>query len=287
MDDTPNLSPMYVNPALFGGATEALIVHGSNAGVYYRWVLTTNNGSVLPPVQLTTAGGATMTGHFSPTVIPWPSRGAADHASIGTSCGVFIDQATQPRFYCYVKSTDRWQDFTAQMYAKEPMRNTVQKVSLAYHVSRESTGAALISDSANGQFWMTVVPIPGDADGDGVTDRGRPVLYISRQLTSTQLPSATTLKWMYSGNYWDAMQTVEMGTNVTLYEDESISAMKGAWLNNTQQLFFFPFADGTSPEILKDGNDYQVMERGICMGVHGGIWNGAQSVCGTSNKFGY
>jgi hypothetical protein len=60
------------------------------------------------------------------------------------------------------------------------------------------------------------------------------------------------------------------GTGVTLYEDETLSALKAALaveVKDTQRVDFLPFADGSFPAQLGSGNDFEVMERGICRGI--------------------
>lgn len=288
MDATPHLSVMYVNPAFFANSTEAMMLHGSVAQKYRQWTLVTNLGGVFASYNIKDTTGHEIDGSVSPTVVSWPSRGGANHADVGTSCAVFVDRLQAARFYCYVKSSDRWQDFSAKMYQWIPMAHTPTKVGLAYHVLRNGTGGALGNDITRGQFWMTVAP-GSDTNGDGVIDPApsKPELYISTYLSASNPPHPNITQWSVKGPYWDATQTVDTYTNVGLYEDESISAMKGTWFENNTSILFMPYADGTFNEPLKDGNDFQVMERGICMGVLGGEDYLAQTTCGTSNFFGY
>ena len=61
---------------------------------------------------------------------------------------------------------------------------------------------------------------------------------------------------------------------VALYEDESLSALKGLMLGYsgepaTARLEFLPFMDGAREVRLGSGNDFEVMARGICAGLRG------------------
>jgi hypothetical protein len=268
-----------------------VVLHGSVNGVYQKWTIMANGGQGLPPpAPIIDNSNHMMTGRISPTVVPWPNRGSLDHSNIGTSCGVFINTFFEARFYCYDKAMDRWNDHSTAMYqAPITLPKTATKVGLAYHVTRQGHGGALGGDKANGQFWMAIAP-PSDSNGDGVPELipapSAVQLYISRNLSSTRLPSNTNLRWRFKGPYWDAGKTTDTGTNLALYEDESISALKGAWFLNNQNIIFLPFADGTFSELpLTDGKDFQVMERGLCAGTIGAGVGG--STCGSQNKFGY
>jgi hypothetical protein len=92
------------------------------------------------------------------------------------------------------------------------------------------------------------------------------------------------------------------GVGITLYEDETISAPKAAgfWQGTTlgtnlpiTNLTLFPFADGTTDNaiVLKDGNDFQVMERGICMSIKKNTASSCggtpEACCGTAGVWGY
>jgi hypothetical protein len=154
------------------------------------------------------------------------------------------------------------------MYATQPMPRTFTKVGLAYHVNREANGTPLSNDPTRGQFWMTVIP-------DSDSGFQPPSLYVTGGLSSTK-PPGTTTTFKVSGLFWDEWQRTVPGTIVGLYEDESVAALKGVMMSSATSTYFFPFADGTVSEQLKDGNDFRVMERGICVKLRG------EAYCGTA-----
>jgi len=61
MGSTPHLAALYVNPALFAGATEVLALFGSINGTYVRWTLVSNIGGVFPQVRVVDTAGNWLT----------------------------------------------------------------------------------------------------------------------------------------------------------------------------------------------------------------------------------
>jgi hypothetical protein len=286
MDATPTITSMYVNPAFYSGVSDLPVIFGSVSGVYRRWT-----GYVIgaPSVDDVLDGtGHQITGSISPTVVPWPNRGGVDHASNGTNCAVFVSQTNEGRFYCYDKSVDRWKEYTSLVYQNFAMPKTRTKVGLAFHVLRNgATAAPLANDVARGQFWMTV--IDADKNGDGVLDppgQGRADLYVTGALTNAEPPALNNnqMKFWTKGPYVSTAFLSAQGTNVGLYEDESISAIKGVLVRGSASLMFLPHADGTVNEPLRDGNDFQIIERGICRGL---LEDPNGFDCGSPNVYGY
>jgi hypothetical protein len=148
-------------------------------------------------------------------------------------------------------------------------------VGLAYHVFRSDTGVPLSNDPTQGQFLLATV-----AEWNLLRMR------MSSRLSSDKPPGVDT-RFIRAGYLWDDWARTLPGTGITLFEDESLTAAKGvmfhAQAEGTQRLLFMGYADGSAPQMMKDGNDFQVMERGICAGV----LSGNTSWCGTSNKWGY
>jgi hypothetical protein len=128
---------------------------------------------------------------------------------------------------------------------------------------------------------MNVVPV------DPVGTAELPQTFISSGLSaaSASLYPGTSTTFVQKGIFWDAWQMARPSTSPGLYEDESLSAMKGVFINQLDnKMYFLPYADGSFPASLKDGNDFRVMERGICAQLHKSNGN---AVCGASNKWGY
>jgi hypothetical protein len=284
MDATPSITSMYVDPAIYV-VSDLPVIFGSVDGAYKRWTGYVNGMTTVDYV--TDSTGHHLNGITSPTVIPWPSRGGVSHASNGTNCAVFVDQGTTVRFYCYERATDRWRQHTDFIFSNYPIPKTRTKVGLAYHVLRDGNAAPLANDVARGQFWMTVAD--ADKNGDGVLDPLTPLnpdLYVSGAMTNSEPPAGNNnqMKFWTKGPYLELGLISQILTTVGLYEDESISAMKGVVVMNTRDHMFLPHADGTLNENLRDGNDYQIIERAICKGVRED-W--AETICGGLNVHGY
>jgi hypothetical protein len=152
------------------------------------------------------------------------------------------------------------------------------KTSLAFHVYRDSNGAPVLNDVTRGQFVLvTVPPAPNFAP--------YPTVYQSRPVSAASPPSSSTVLFSVS-KFWQQVQLAS--TNLSLFEDESISALKGSmvlhWDGNTNDsLLFLPYADGTPDIQLKDGSDFRVMERGLCYVLK----QRNATFCGSANQWGY
>jgi hypothetical protein len=71
-------------------------------------------------------------------------------------------------------------------------------------------------------------------------------------------------------------------TGVALYEDEELSSLKAVMAMRSAKggqtsVTFLPLADGAQDLPLGSGNDFQVMERGICRGIKPEAWCGERT----------
>jgi hypothetical protein len=271
---TPELTIMYVNPALYNGHSEVAAIFAVSSGGY-KMITGTSTAGAWSTNFVYGPTGSPLSGIVTPTVISWPNRGGVNHAAYGTSCGTFVDAFTKIGFYCYDKATNRWQDLSAQMFAATGSVYSNVKTGLAYHVPRINTGAPLVN-TVYGQFLMAAVPSDNS-----------PRMYVSNASQTSPVSSGVSFTaGGYFGTGWDI---VLPGSGFTLYEDETISATKGTAIyfhdhadpdQRWAQLTVHGFADGTFNANLKDGNDWQVIEHGMCISL------GQDINCG-KNKFGY
>ena len=73
------------------------------------------------------------------------------------------------------------------------------------------------------------------------------------------------------------------GSGAALYSDLDLSALKGAFWRSggSAGLLFLPLADGTFQTRMRDLNDFRVMQRGTCLGLHG---LASELYCGTADS---
>lgn len=264
----PELSRVYVDPARFG-TSEVIGLFYVEAGQHKWYTATSRTGPWAAQGQLLDTEGVGLTGAIGPGVINWPSRGAGiSNAAIGTACGAFPNAANEAGFFCYEKPTHRWKRVSGAF----PATATVNaKPSLMYHTFRSTWGSPL-AGNVRGQFMLATIA------GSG------PTMWISDALDTTNPPELTFFRnYGAVGNAWTNLVPA---TNVTMYEDLDLAAAKGTWTfmgsaAGRAHLQFFPQFDGSVWTSLADGNDFRVMERGICAGMRGNDY------CGATNTWGY
>lgn len=277
-------------------------------GTYTWWVLD-ETASTWSSRPLRTTGGLTLNARRAPGVTVWPTRETAtpNPELVGFACGVFGEPLTSVdgsetrdafRFYCYNRSTDRWDEFTSGPGTAMVGR----RIGVAFHTFREAPPAigdpapVLNGDPSRGQFWISIVQ---GLDASGAHWYNRHV--ITKSFSASQPPTAPggarPMSFPVSDWIWDAWSQTLNGAGVPLYEDGNMSALKGLFLSqrptsdvNTtsgrpegavwDKLSFLPFVDGTFHHDFKDWNDFRIMERGICLGLGG-------ARCGPPNSSGF
>jgi hypothetical protein len=103
------------------------------------------------------------------------------------------------------------------------------------------------------------------------TNPNLPWLLISETLP-TQRPASGGPRFRWQGQLINQWTTLVPGAGVALYEDDSLSALKALLPlagREQNQLLFLPLADGSYGARLGSGNDFRVMETGICTGLRG------------------
>jgi hypothetical protein len=190
-------------------------------------------------------------------------------ASLGTGelCGAFADAESSIRFYCYDLSRDLWRDHSARAFYAGLGPRTGGPVGLAYHRYRSASGTVLHGDETRGALYLSFTePAPGD---DLTPDN--PQLLISEWLDAAH-PAATSIQFRWRGNVVNQWTHLAKSTSLVLYEDNSLQALAGAMVRRAKdrhQLELLPFVDGAFDVELGAGNDFEVMERGICTQLRG------------------
>ncbi len=287
-----SLSAMYVDPAVYG-VSEMLGIFYLRGSLTPRheWHSTTDLGTFNYRSAVLATGGVPILGRFTSSVAVWPARtatGFAVRSDLGYACGafpVFVGGGTDPdrlKVYCYNKATDYWIDDSGT----DMSANVARRPAIAFHTVRQSTGTsdadasmaapAACIDGVCGQFYVV---------GKNNNAERRAWWRLSGLVSSGTSPSA--VMFPLAPGFYHAWQSLSFA-GAALYEDADLSALKGLLTYQhgsvaPWRLYGLGMADGTYRLDLNGGDDFQVMERGICLGLHG--WD--ISRCGGPNVFGY
>ncbi len=121
------------------------------------------------------------------------------------------------------------------------------------------------------------------------------LLYVAKKAeTATMLESNSVSRarpphtdlsflWQPGGVFGDPWYGVtNRGNTLELYTDPDFPFLRSVVHNPNGTLWFQPFPDGVYGFDFVTGNDWQVMERGLCLGLGGGA-----AACGGPNAYGY
>jgi hypothetical protein len=202
--------------------------------------------------------GRTLVSPFGPSVL---------RLGTGELCGVFVDGERLARFYCYARERDRWIDLSARAFYSGAGVETGGEVTLAYHRYRDADGLPLGGDDSRGAVYLAFSELaPGMS---GAADN--PNLWISAPLSAAH-GAFSALEFRWRGALIDQWTHLARTSAVALYEDERLSALKAAMITRRDDgmvLDFLPLADGSFEGALRGGDDFEVMERGVCVGLRG------------------
>jgi hypothetical protein len=277
----------------FGGASQVLAIFVLKHTTHeWSWLDSAGNWSTFRLVK-DAAGNVLTNGTAVAGVAVWPNRAPdwPDFSSLGFACGVFPQRLVEfspgktkspatAHFLCYDKEIDRWNDLTSSAFQLVGGVNIQlsgrARPGIAFHTLRESgslqprpedPALPLGGDQSAGQFWISLL-VP--------TRSGQfPQLLVSDRIDRTRLPSSTTrFRWVTSETIGHPQDVGE-----PLYEDGDLSALKGLEYQQTgnpgTDLWFLPFVDGTYGADFSDGNDWLVIEGGVCTS----LWSDTPSKC--------
>lgn len=271
-DKEPEVELMRVDPLQFGGESlvAALLYRDKSTG-QYRWRTLANADSVGSTYRgaMLTETNATLTGTESPTFTNWPYDPTT--SVDGTACGAITNTGGQVGLYCYDRATNRFENLSSNAFTTGTKPTTVGKPGLAFHAYRSWVGVPRAGETERGALWLSVVVASDEYDfvdmwiSDPISE------YPGEALEDVYFPVERRGK---VGNVWTNMVD---GAGLALYDDPGFGAMQGLWLRQDSsdttvpaaavKLRFLPFADGSFRASLQDGNDFQVMEKGICRGL--------------------
>lgn len=278
-DKEPEVHLMRVDPALFGTDVVLGLFYRDIGTGRYRWRSMNSIGQVgsVYRSDLRNESGVILSGTQSPTLANWPFD--PTETADGTACAALTNTASQARFYCYDRDLNRFVDLTPTAFGTAPV--TSGKPGLIFHTYRSWAGLPRNNDSTRGAFWLTVVNAHAKWDYPDVWMSTPVSENVGEELLDLSFP--TTQRGEF-GNVWSNLID---GSGLALYDDPTLGSLKALWLRQDQgddtvpqgakKLRFLPIADGSFRADLRDGNDFQIMERGICRGL------ASSSYCGPSS----
>lgn len=226
-------------------------------------------GTLMQASALTPAGPFRLRPVLDDALRPITTPLAPALATLGTGelCGVFANEEALLRFHCYDPARDVWRDHSSQAFYAGLGPHTGGPVGLAYHRYRTSDGAPIGGDATRGALYLSFTePAPvRDKTADS------PQLLISEWLDAAQ-PAAASIDFRWRGNAIHQWTHLAPGTALVLHEDSSLPALTGAMVRRAKdrlELELLPFADGSFAADLDGGDDFAVMERGICRELRG------------------
>jgi hypothetical protein len=190
--------------------------------------------------------------------------GAAPHQEL---CGVFVDRESFIRFYCYEPAHDVWRDLTSRAFFSALGPQTGGPVGIAYHRFLTRDGQPVDEDAARGAVYLSFTErAPGKHQR-----ADNPQLLISEWLDAEH-PATTSIDFRWRGNVVNQWTHLAPGTAFTLYEDATLTHLMGAMTLRTQggpTVELLPMVDGAFDMELRAGDDFEIMERGICSELRG------------------
>ena len=251
----PSVAPFEVSPERYGAARALGVVYRSaDSGKYEQALAAEGSLEFVRRAALDSAGNE-ISGASGPSVTVLPS---------GERCGVFPDTETFSRFYCYDVTRDHWLDLSARAFEVGLGPSTGDAPGLAYHVYRDSSGTALSRDGSRGALVLAF----SEPESSSAVFPNNPHLYISEWLSKAH-GAREQISFRWRGRIINEWTQLAAGTGVALHEDgEHLQALMvqrtGA---GALRLNYLPYVDGERDEELGAGNDFQVMERGSCLGI--------------------
>lgn len=251
-----------------GVATEPVllsIVREAKTGQLWQWIVLPDGSRATCRLALDSEAQPITSG-LGPSVLVLPS---------GELCGVFPDMEGFIRVFCYEPERDRWRDLTGRAFDAGLGPRTTSRVGMAFHHYRAADGSLLDADDRRGALILSFTE--QDAGVSRRTDD--PHFFVSEWL-SARHGARQQLHLRWRGRVLTEWAHLAAGSGLALYADAELSSLKGLlFLRSASgpQLVHLPFADGVYDAQLGTGNDFQVMERGICTGLH------TPAVCGDAS----
>jgi hypothetical protein len=253
------------------GATHGVRLVYRDAGADGRLMQVTPSTPSAPRALLDSSG-VPLTAADAPSLIDLPT---------GETCGVFTDAESNLRVFCYEPNTDRWTDVSQRAFDVGLGPRTSGPVGVAFHHYRDASGEPIAGDSNRGALYLSFTEPP--ASNAPYPDN--PNYLISEWLDAAHgARERLSLRWR--GKVISEWTALAAGTGVALAEDARRPGLEALMVvrddaHHGHRLEFLPHADGEFDQALGAGYDFEVMERGICLGIR------SEAECGDESTAAY
>jgi hypothetical protein len=257
-EHAPSLGWLAVDERYYGvNRILALIFRAAGSGEIWQ-VGARDSGGPFVARRLLDPGGASIASARGPSFASLPS---------GETCGVFPDREAFMRFYCYAPERDAWLDLSQRAFDAPLGPQTSGSVGMALHRYRDLTGAAIGGDSSRAALYLSFT----EPESSSAHYPDNPHFLVSEWLSATHA-AREQISFRWRGSVITEWTNLAPGTALALYEDAGLANLHALMAlrheaTHTTRLELLPFADGIFDQPLAAGNDFEVMERGICMGL--------------------
>jgi hypothetical protein len=255
----PAVAWMTVDPARYGVARVLTVLLLANDA----------RGTLMQAFARSAEGPFVMRPVLDASLQPVTASRAPALASLdtGESCAALVDHESLIHLHCYEPARDLWPDLSARAFYAGLGPRTGGPVGLAYHCHRTAHGTAIDGDETRGALYLSFT------ERAPVRDRtpDNPQLLVSEWLNAGN-PAASALHFRWRGAVINQWTHLAPDTALVLYEDRSLAGLAGAMvrrIGQRLQLELLPLVDGAFEAELRGGDDFEVMERGICTELRG------------------
>jgi hypothetical protein len=208
------------------------------------------------PVPAADATGASLLAAYADAGVIATQPPALTALPEGTICGAFTGGDKGLRLAC----TDPWSLVQWWEVDTEVVHENTSAPGIAFELNRGCEGTPeqcrnKSGEGANpsqGRFWITF------------RNGGEPLVTHSDITSDFDLSLTLDAALKRMGCFGSLWTKAKGSTGITLASSPFVSSMKGARINNKGKLEVYPFADGTRARAVRGGNDFWVMERGLC-----------------------
>jgi hypothetical protein len=250
---TPSIAVLTVDPAFYG--TAQLLVIAVLSADAEPTVLQVSAASPSGPFSVRPWSGLPLTAAVPPSIATLPT---------GETCGVVPDREGYLRFHCYDVHADTWRDVSERAFEVGLGPHTDGPVALAFHAHTNAVGTNTASSCGALYVSYTEPPVPS------VPHPENPHFLVSECLSPTRR-AADHIALRWRGTVIDEWTTLVPGSGVALAEtrDSGLAALLVIRddAHGGARVEFLPHADAEFDAELGAGDDFAVMERGICMGI--------------------
>jgi hypothetical protein len=251
----------------YGSAEGVLVIFFADPDGSYKamWAAAPAVGGWSEPFDLFDDTWEPMEGAKPPSVTSVPRSHTEDDY-----CGTFVDVNDLIRLYCLHPGTLVWSERGTALTGAP---TSAAKATVSFHINRTAVGSYVDNDPTNGHLY--VITDGGVFEGDRV-----PKLRLLRRMPgSGGMPDFEQAANLWFGARWFTVKTT---TSFAIYDDRVLGATKAAIVRPNDSVHFLPLADGAVRAELRDGNDFQIMERGLCMGLRFQFQDG-HDYCGNAS----